>query len=78
MFNAKPLQVGFVLLQSYYGFVSLHKICVANWTFASTAFDVVAADASARCLSLQTAAKNRFITRSRRGPEKRPGPKPRS
>jgi hypothetical protein len=30
MFNAKPLQVGFVLLQSAYGFVAFHKANIAN------------------------------------------------
>jgi hypothetical protein len=45
MFNAKPLQVGFVLLQSYYGFVSLHKICVANWSLRFHDFRAVAENA---------------------------------
>jgi mRNA interferase MazF len=30
MFNAKPLQLGFVLLQSAYGFVAFHKANIAN------------------------------------------------
>ena len=35
MFNAKPLQVGFVLLQSAYGFVSFHKANIASWGLRS-------------------------------------------
>jgi hypothetical protein len=30
MFNAKPLQVGFVLLQSACGFVAFHKANIAT------------------------------------------------
>jgi hypothetical protein len=30
MFDAKPLQIGFVLLQSAYGFIALHAAIIAN------------------------------------------------
>jgi hypothetical protein len=45
MFNAKPLQVGFVLLQSAYGFVSHHKISVASWSPRFHDFRAVAENA---------------------------------
>jgi hypothetical protein len=36
MFDAEPLQIGFVLLQSADGFVSFHKANIATGAFAST------------------------------------------
>jgi hypothetical protein len=38
MFNAKPLQIGFVMLQSAYGFVACHKFILANPGASSTTF----------------------------------------
>ena len=45
MFNAKPLQVGFVLLQSAYGFVAFHKTNKANQSLRFHDFRAVAENA---------------------------------
>jgi hypothetical protein len=45
MFNAKPLQVGFVLLQSAYGFVAFHKTNIANQSLRFHDFRAVAENA---------------------------------